>query len=57
MALVGFPVAQVITSQGNLPSSPPAGTLIYYGGTDQDKGMYVYDGTNWKRLSLGEEVT
>lgn len=56
MALVGFPVTQVITSQGNLPSSPPAGTLIYYSGTDLDKGIYVYDGSAWIRLALGDTV-
>lgn len=52
MALIGFPVVQIITSSTNLPSSPSNGTLIYWGGTGGSfpNGMYVWTGSYWELL-------
>lgn len=55
MALVGVLVTQIITSSGNLPSTPSVGTVIYWTGAGNPVGYYVWNGSDWYQLELISE--
>lgn len=56
MAMLGVLVTEVVTSGSVFDiASPIAGQVIFYGGSENTQGYYLWNGTAWILLSIRPE--